>query len=855
MANPTTIMGANALSWIDVDEGGMFQDTAGTTAAAVGDPVRYVPDGAGGGAYLHDGGTVGVPVLRAGYLEFDAAFLRKLVSRASGPLAYGMRIRRVDEIVDDVHGPLIIGGSASEWYNGEWAAFFQNGFFTPDNWFGETNNGGGGGLAAGAVDIFQTLHQDIAGGSATFRLDGLTDTQTLSAVGATSRVWLGGKGVDFGTPSADPGRFDVVRFYVLDAIPDSTELAALEDWLENGDVAAPAAVTYTGPTRANLGGGATGSWSVDIGAESADRLVLLSIVGQTGTPPGFTSATINGQSTTTAILSGSDAGGDDVHYWALIEAPSGTGSQTLSFVLGGSMNEKAGSAWVLRGADAASIVSQFTLDDSFAFQATTTLTVEDGGAIFGASAVFAGESPSFASSTATPNVSTSIETSERGHRALDLDGLTAGSFTFSQNTNFSFAMSAVAIGPAEAGGGTDVDAPVTGVSATGATGTLAATGTATATVTGVSAAGAVGTAAAAISATTTVTGVGATGAVGTLAATGTATAAVTGVSATGQVGTATAAGTENITATVTGVSATGQVGAATAAIVEDATATLTGVEATGTAGATTATGTENVTVELTGVSTTSSLGVAVGVGDADISVAATDGAMGAGPLGAIPLAGAGRDVAVEVTGVAAAAQIGSVQVQTAIVLEGVSAAGAVGTVTATGTATTALTGVEATGAVGTLQVDAEAVASVTGVEATTGLGSVSIDTADSAFVNITGVSATAQVGAATASTDVLIALTGVEATATIGDATVDLTQLVLVTGLGAIADVGAVSILREDTVAALIGLSATASVGAVRVWSRVDTPGTAIWTPIDPSDTTGWTDVTASGGSPWIEIP
>lgn len=217
------------------------------------------------------------------------------------------------------------------------------------------------------------------------------------------------------------------------------------------DEAAPAAVTYTGPTRASLGSGSSGSWSVDIGAESADRLVLLSIVGQATTPPGFTSATINGQSTTTAILSGSDAGGDDVHYWALIEAPSGTGSQTLSFVLGGSLSERAGSAWVLRGADAASVVSQFTLDSSFAFQASTTLTVADGGAIFGASAVFSGESPSFASSTATPNVSTSIEMSERGHRALDLDGLTAGSFTFSQNTNFSYAMSAVAFAPASGG--------------------------------------------------------------------------------------------------------------------------------------------------------------------------------------------------------------------------------------------------------------------------------------------------------------------------------------------------------------------------------------------------------------------
>ena len=298
MANPSTIMGAAALSWVDVDQGGMFQDTAGTTAAGVGDPVRFMPDGAGGGPYLHDGGTVGVPVLRDGYLEFDAAFLRKLVSRAAGPIAYGMRIRRVDEVAD-VQGPLIIGGTANEWYSGEWAAFFQNGFFNPDFWFGETNTGGTGGGPAGSIDVFQTLHQSISGGVNEFRLDGVSDTsQTTPNLGATARVWLGGKGEDFGTISANPGRFDVVRFYVLDEIPDSTQLAALEDWLENGDVGGAPEITGT------LTAQETGS---DAASASVDVVVSGSITAQESGVDGAAASVAVGIA---AALAGQEAGSD-----------------------------------------------------------------------------------------------------------------------------------------------------------------------------------------------------------------------------------------------------------------------------------------------------------------------------------------------------------------------------------------------------------------------------------------------------------------------------------------------------------------------------------------------------------------
>tara|TARA_R110001606_G_scaffold8919_3_gene39120 strand:- start:119 stop:517 length:399 start_codon:yes stop_codon:yes gene_type:complete len=77
-----------------------------------------------------------------------------------------------------------------------------------------------------------------------------------------------------------------------------------------------------------------------------------------------------------------------------------------------------------------------------------------------------------------------------------------------------------------------------------------------------------------------------------------------------------------------------------------------------------------------------------------------------------------------VTGVSAAAAVGSVQVDITVPVTGVSAAAVTGTPTASGEAIAEVTGVSAATAVGSVQVDLTV--PVTGVEAATAVGRVNI---------------------------------------------------------------------------------------------------------------------------------
>lgn len=204
-------------------------------------------------------------------------------------------------------------------------------------------------------------------------------------------------------------------------------------------------ITYTAPQRASVDG--VTSMTVDMGAEEAGRILLVALTG-VPTSPTFISASVNGQTTNAAILTGST---DDTHIWFMIEAPLGAGNQTVSWSLSGGLFEGVATAWVIRGADPLTAVFQYASDADFGFQASTSLAVADGAAIFSAASLFTGQSPSFAGSTATPNVSTSIETASRGQYALDLGSLTAGTFVTTQDTNFCFAMSSVSFAPAAGG--------------------------------------------------------------------------------------------------------------------------------------------------------------------------------------------------------------------------------------------------------------------------------------------------------------------------------------------------------------------------------------------------------------------
>lgn len=157
---------------------------------------------------------------------------------------------------------------------------------------------------------------------------------------------------------------------------------------------------------------------------------------------------------------------------------------------------------------------------------------------------------------------------------------------------------------ADGGGGTTTTVNLTGVSGTGALGTVSLQVSGQTTLTGVSATGAAGTLTVQAGTQVTLAGVSATGGLGTLSFTATASPTLTGVSATGSVGSLTA-----LTGTVvnlTGVSATGSAGSLSVMVAD--TVTLTGVSATGQAGTLSVVVPSSASANLSGVSATGSAG-------------------------------------------------------------------------------------------------------------------------------------------------------------------------------------------------------------------------------------------------------
>jgi hypothetical protein len=188
------------------------------------------------------------------------------------------------------------------------------------------------------------------------------------------------------------------------------------------------------------------------------------------------------------------------------------------------------------------------------------------------------------------------------------------------------------------GGGGDLVLPLTGVSATGAVGSVRPS--LSAVLTGTANTGSVGSVTPSSGAAVALTGVSATGAPGTL--TPATSSALTGVGATGAVGDVTYSA--GVSVALSGVSATGVVGTPAPVL----SAALSGASALGAVGDVE----PLIAVALTGVASTGEVG----------SVSYDSGTVAA------------------LTGVAAAGQVGSVAPQIIVPLTGVFATGAVGTV-------------------------------------------------------------------------------------------------------------------------------------------------------------------------------
>lgn len=343
-------------------------------------------------------------------------------------------------------------------------------------------------------------------------------------------------------------------------------------------------------------------------------------------------------------------------------------------------------------------------------------------------------------------------------------------------------------------------AATSGVSATGAVGTLAPS--VEVALTGVSATGSVGTVVASSGSSVELTGVSATGSVGTLGPV--VSPALTGVEAAGDVGTLTSssavlqvgsrvrsgalnpgdklfklgrfarprrntATTPTITQSITGVAATGAVGDVGAV----RATTLSGVEGVGVIGVLSA------STRLPEGSRRRNRGFPVGKGPYDFGRFVTPR----------------RNVNPAQTAVQS--------------LTGVSSTASVGTVVPT--RTVALTGVAATGQVGSVSASQAGVVSLTGVGGTASVGSVSV----SIEIALTGVQATGQVGTASAVSGTVIELTGVQATGEVGDF--------------------AVHVARRLTGVSAVGSAGTMIGTTPGTWVPVNTEASAEgWTPIAP---------------------
>lgn len=213
------------------------------------------------------------------------------------------------------------------------------------------------------------------------------------------------------------------------------------------------------------------------------------------------------------------------------------------------------------------------------------------------------------------------------------------------------------------------------------------------------------------------------------------------------------------------------------------------------------------------------------------------------------ISGISPNVTVNVTGVAATGQIGTVIIPNELVqVAGVSATGQVGTVTVTTQqfVTVSVTGVSATGQIGSVVVRGAATVLPTGVTATGEVGTVAVIEGQGVDVALTGVEATGEIGTVTIieGQGVDVSLTGVEATGEVGTVTVVEGQgiLVPVTGVAATGLIGDVSISASANVfpAGVVGYGL---IGTVNVWGLVDDTQNADWQIINNTQPSTWTQI------------
>ena len=248
--NPSSIIGASAISWIDVTEGEMFQDAGRTTPAGIGDPVRSLPD-YGTGKFFQEFASQAVPTLRDGYLEFSATNqgLQLAHTFTGAGLWVGALMRTPGDPQSQTRRVYLATNSNAS------TSWWANPSFSYKRYFGSHNAGFDADAAILPSESFRdgpfqappSDHQSVfyaaQGGLTTgalfeHRFNGGTPTtiQRTGPLGSPvtfNTAYLGGA-LNSGT-AQEGVVMDVVRLYVLDREPTAEERVALQEWLENGD--------------------------------------------------------------------------------------------------------------------------------------------------------------------------------------------------------------------------------------------------------------------------------------------------------------------------------------------------------------------------------------------------------------------------------------------------------------------------------------------------------------------------------------------------------------------------------------------------------------------------------------------
>lgn len=237
-SNPTTIMGSAALWYVDAAQPGLAPNADGSGTLTDGGPVRFLPGLAGPNAVTTD--TAREAIYRAGsgdpYIEGDAGSqLRATLARAAGDFYAIMRVqfRGTGTQFDQ---PFTIATDTNTFYNGTaWADVKLNPFLSPTDARFEVGTGTEPTSQDAPRDTWHTIEvygtateNGLAVNGATF----VTGSRS-AAFPATAYIDLFNS-VDGGAVSPGvPTWFR--RGAVLNAIPDSTQRAALLTWATDGD--------------------------------------------------------------------------------------------------------------------------------------------------------------------------------------------------------------------------------------------------------------------------------------------------------------------------------------------------------------------------------------------------------------------------------------------------------------------------------------------------------------------------------------------------------------------------------------------------------------------------------------------